>query len=70
MLKRMEKYLKRKKLLLNMEKSKSVCFRRGRRRRKKTEWNWEDQKIKEMNEFKYLEYVVKKNGVKKDRSRS
>lgn len=69
MLKRMEKYLKRKKLL-NTEKSKMVCFRGGRRRRKKTEWNWEDQKIKEMNEFKYLEYVVKKNGVEKDRSRS
>lgn len=46
-----------------------VYFRGGRGRRKKTEWNWEDQKIKEMNEFKYLEYVVKKNGVK-DRSRS
>lgn len=53
-----------------MEKSKIVCFRRGGGRRKKMEWNWDGQKTKEVNEFKYLEYVVKKNRVKKDKSRS
>lgn len=36
-LKRMEKYLKRKKLCLNIEKSKMVCFRSGGGRRRRTE---------------------------------
>lgn len=62
MLKRMEKYLKRKRMWLNLEKSKMVCFSKGGGRRSKTEWKWEGQKIEEVKEFKYLEYVVKTNG--------
>lgn len=62
MLKRMEKYLKRKKLCLNIEKSKMVCFRSGGGRRRRTEWKWEGQNIEEVKEFKYLGYVVKENG--------
>lgn len=45
MLKRMEKYLKRKKLYLNIEKSKMVCFRSGGGRKRRTEWKWEGQNI-------------------------
>lgn len=37
MLKRMQKYLKKKKLYLNIEKSKMVCFRSGGGRRKRTD---------------------------------
>lgn len=62
MLKRLEKYLKRKKLYLNIEKSKMVCFRSGGDRKRRTEWKWEGQNIEEVKEFKYLGYVMKENG--------
>lgn len=39
-----------------------VCFRKGGGRRRKTDWEWEGQKIEEVKTFKYLGYVVKKNG--------
>lgn len=61
MLKWMQKYLKKKKLYLNIEKSKMV-FRSEGGRRRRTDWKWEDQIIEEVKEFKYLGYVVKKNG--------
>lgn len=61
MLKRMEKYLKRKKLYVNIKKSKMICFR-SEGGRKRTEWKWEGQNIEEVKEFKYLGYVVKENG--------
>lgn len=39
-----------------------VCFRSGGGRRRRTDWKWEGQIIEEVKEFKYLGYVVKKNG--------
>lgn len=62
MLKRMEKYLKRKKLYVNIKKSKMVCFRSEGGRKRRIEWKWEGQNIEEVKEFKYLGYVVKENG--------
>lgn len=61
MLKRMERYLKLKKLQLNIEKSKIICFeKRGRRR--KIKWKWEGKEIEEVAEVKYFGVVLKKNG--------
>lgn len=37
MMKRMERYLRKKKLQLNTEKSKMICFKKGGGRRKKVE---------------------------------
>lgn len=62
MMKRMERYLKRKKLQLNTEKSKIVEFRKGGGRRKETVWKWEGKKIEEVKEIKYLGYMLQRNG--------
>lgn len=53
-----------KKLQLNTEKSKMICFKRGGGRRKKINCKWEGQKIEEVKELKYLEFVVTYNGSK------
>ncbi|KAH0816956.1 hypothetical protein GEV33_005835 [Tenebrio molitor] len=58
MLGSMEKYMRRKKLTVNVEKSKMMVFRKGGGRRKINEWRWEKDKIEEVKEFKYLGYVM------------
>ncbi|KAH0816561.1 hypothetical protein GEV33_006230 [Tenebrio molitor] len=58
MLGNMEKYMRRKKLTVNVEKSKMMVFRKGGGRRKINEWKWEKNKIEEVKEFKYLGYVM------------
>jgi len=60
MMARLEKYLKKKKVELNPDKSKIVRFRRGGGREKKKDWK--GRKIEEIKEIKYLEYVLQKNG--------
>lgn len=65
MMMRTSKYLKKKKLQLIAEKSKIVYFGKGESRRKKTEWKWEERRIEEVSECKYLDYTLKKN--KEDR---
>lgn len=62
MMKRMERYLKRKKLQLNTGKSKIVEFRKGGGRRKETVWKWKGRKIEEVKEIKYLGYMLQRNG--------
>jgi len=66
MLKRMERFLKRKKLQLNIEKTKMVCFKKGGGRRREKEWKWEGKKIEEVTEIKYLGYIIKRNGENDD----
>jgi hypothetical protein len=58
MLGNMEKYMRRKNLTVNVEKSKMMVFRKGGGRRKINEWRWEKNKIEEVKEFKYLGYVM------------
>jgi hypothetical protein len=58
MLGNMEKYMRRKKLTVNVEKSKMMVFRKRGGRRKINEWRWEKDKIEEVKEFKYLGYVM------------
>jgi hypothetical protein len=58
MLGNMEKYMRRKKLTVNVEKSMMMVFRKGGGRRKINEWRWEKDKIEEVKEFKYLGYVM------------
>jgi len=45
---------------VNAEKSKMLCFRKGGGKRRRI--NWKRKRIEEMSEFKYLGYVLKKNG--------
>lgn len=62
MMKRMRKYLERKRLILSEEKSEVMVFEKGRGRMKKRKWLWEDKEIEEVKEVKYLGYILQKNG--------
>jgi len=61
-MRRLERYLRNKNLQLNAEKSKMLCFRKGGERRRRVKWKWKRKRIEEVSEFKYLGYVLKKNG--------
>jgi len=61
MMKGMEKYVDRKKMTLNSEKSKVLIFKRGRGKQEKTRWSWKDKEIEEVKEFKYLGYMLQRN---------
>lgn len=62
MIRRLEKYLDRKDLTLNAKKTKIMSCRRGGGRNKKIEWCWKGEIIEEVKEFKYLGYVMMRNG--------
>lgn len=61
MLRRLKKYLERKRLMLNTEKNEDVSVReRGGRRRKERQWSWGEERIEEINEIRYLSYIMQK----------
>lgn len=62
MLKRFRRYLSKKRLTLNVEKSKIIVFENGKGRKKRREWRWREEIIEEVTEIKYLEYIMQKNG--------
>ena len=62
MLRRLRTYLGRKKLELNVEKSKIMVFSKGRGKKRKTEWKWKGKEIETVKEFKYLGVKLQKNG--------
>lgn len=65
MVERLEEYLERKRLELNTEKSKMMRVRRGSERLGKRDWRWKGKRIEEVKEFKYLVYVMQRNGDQK-----
>lgn len=46
MIARLEGYLERKRLEVNVDKTKVMVFKKVRGRRKKTNWRWEGKEIK------------------------
>lgn len=62
MIRRLERYIKKKKLTVNVDKSKIMRFRKGRGRRKEGEWRWKGERIEEVKKFKYLGYTFQRNG--------
>lgn len=58
MIRNMERYVKRKKLEVNVEKTKMMVFRKGKGRSREKEWKWEGEKIEKVKEFKYLGYML------------
>ena len=62
MLPGLEEYLKGKRLELNAEKTKVMRFRKGGGRMKKVVWYWRGKKMEEVKEFRYLGYVLQRNG--------
>lgn len=62
MMGRLEKYLGRKNLELNTEKTKIMRFRKSGGRLEKRDWRWKGRKIEEVKEYTYLAYVLQRNG--------
>ncbi|XP_068993226.1 golgin subfamily A member 6-like protein 24 [Neodiprion pinetum] len=62
MIRKSERYMDRKRLTVNVGKSKIMRFRKGGDRRKNIDWRWKGKKIEEVKEFSYLGYRVKCNG--------
>lgn len=62
LLERLERYLDRKELMLNAEKTKVVKFGKGERRKRKAHWWWKGREIEEVKEMMYLGYRFKRNG--------
>lgn len=54
--------MERKKLEMNVEKTKVIRFKRGRGRRDKRVWRWRGKVIEEVKEFRHLGYIMQKNG--------
>jgi hypothetical protein len=55
-MKNLAKYVRKKKLEVNVEKTKMMVFNKRKSQSEDNEWNWEGRKIEEVNEFKYLGY--------------
>jgi hypothetical protein len=62
MIGRLEEYLEKKKLELNVDKTKIMRFRKGGGRLGKREWRWKGKRIEEVKEFTYLGYRLQRNG--------
>lgn len=62
MMGRLEKYLGRKNLELNTEKTKIMRFRKDGGRLEKRDSRWKGRKIEEVKKYTYLGYVLQRNG--------
>lgn len=62
MIKRLQKYLEKKGLILNPGKSYVIKFDKARGRTKKREWKWGEENIEEVKEINYLGYIMQRNG--------
>ena len=70
MMRRLERYLKKKKLELSVEKSQMMVFRKGGKKKKTIKWKWKNAQIEEVNEVKYLGYILRSNNEDKDQVKS
>lgn len=62
MIVRLENYLEKKGLELNVKKTKMMRFRKGGVRIEKRDWKWKGKKLEEVKEYKYLGYTLQRNG--------
>ena len=61
----MRKFLKDRRMILSVEKTKVLVFHRGRNC-KKEKWWWEGKEIEEVKNFKYLGFTFNREGSHKD----
>jgi hypothetical protein len=66
MMKNLEKYVRKKKVEVKLEKRKMVVFNMRKRKSEENEWNWEGRKIEQINEFKYLGYTFNERATGKE----
>lgn len=62
MMKKLKKYIEKRGLMLNSEKSKVMVFEKGRGSARRREWKWGEDNIEEVKEMRYLGYIVQRNG--------
>ncbi|KZC13393.1 hypothetical protein WN55_05944 [Dufourea novaeangliae] len=67
MIGRLEGYLGKKRLMLNIEKTKVMGFSKGGGRKQKFTWRWKGRKIEEVKNFTDLGYEIGRNGYKRGR---
>jgi hypothetical protein len=57
MMRNLGKYVREKKLEVNVEKTEMMVFNKKKRKNEESEWKWEETKIERVSEFKYLGYT-------------
>jgi hypothetical protein len=57
MMRSLGKYVKKKKLEVNVDKTKMMVFNKRKTKNEESEWKWEESKIERVSEFKYLGYI-------------
>jgi hypothetical protein len=65
MMKNLRKYVRKKKLEVNVEKTKIMVFNKRKRKSEENEWKWEENKIERVSEFKYLGYTFNERATDK-----
>lgn len=62
LIKRLEKYLKQKRLCVNVEKTKIMKFTIRARKITRIEWKLRGKEVEQVKDFKYLGYRLARNG--------
>jgi hypothetical protein len=65
MMRNLEKYVRKKKLEVNVEKKKMMVFNKRKSKNEESEWRWEESKIERVSEFKYLGYIFNERATDK-----
>jgi DNA-directed RNA polymerase subunit F len=65
MMKNLGKYVRKKKLEVNVEKTKMT----RKKKREENEWNWEGRNIEHVNKFKWLSHTFSERATDKARIR-
>jgi hypothetical protein len=65
MMRNLETYVRKKKLEVNVEKTKMMVFSKRKRKNEESEWKWEESKIERVSEFKYLSYTFNERATDK-----
>jgi hypothetical protein len=65
MMKSRGKYVRKKKLEVNVEKTKTMVFNKRKRKSEENEWKWKGRKIEQVNEFKYLGHTFNERATDK-----
>ncbi|KAJ3628656.1 hypothetical protein MTP99_015952 [Tenebrio molitor] len=69
MMRTMGKYVRKKKLEVNVVKTKMMLFNKRKRKNEESEWKWEESKIERVSEFKYLGYTFNERTTDKAQER-
>ncbi|KAH0817010.1 hypothetical protein GEV33_005781 [Tenebrio molitor] len=69
MMRSLGKYVRKKKLEVNVEKTKMMVFNKRKWKNEENEWKWERRKIERVNEFKSLGYTFNERATDKAHQR-